>query len=435
MLLSSLQKPKNIDSRPNMRKLIFLLWCFLFVACSDDDSPIKPVEQSPLTVCAYLIANNNLDDELLANVGAMYDGLAELSYPATLLIYWDGKTGLGPNQATHAILKYETDGEGNINGTPALDDTYFLDDVLEVGEIVKEYPIQLSTTKEVMSSVLKDMINLAPTENVGLIAGSHGSAWINNITLSRSFGQDGSYTENTILISDMAEAMKATGKVFDFLLFDACYMGTIEVCHALREAARYQIVSALEVPAYGFPYENMLKELYTGTTSGYTQACQLYIDYYKELYRQYVAGESYDHSWGTVALVDSKEIPSLASLIKEEIVTHKDALADYDVSGLQEYGKKNGEHISFDLGNFIKELNGNILPADFQSQLDKTIIYKGCLEKASPSYFNIDTENYCGLGIYVPVASRPQWNAYFQTTEWYTVAGWDQVSFSWMNEN
>ncbi len=412
-------------------RILFLLVCCLFFACSDskeDPTPVPEENKADITILAYLVANNNLDSDILANIGAMYDGLAAIEEVATLLVYWDGKTSVGDNRSTHAILKYQTDGKGNINGIPVLDENYLLDDVLDVAEVVKEYPEQLSTDKKVMTQVLKDMRSLISTPKVGLIAGSHASAWTNSIYLtsrSRSFGQDGSGTDNTMLITDMADAIKDSGITLDFLLFDACYMGTIEVCDAFQKVANYQIVSPLEIIAYGFPYEYAMKDLYEGTVEGYTRICETYINYYQELY------QSGQVAWGTITLVDSKEIISLTQLLKEQISQHADLLADYSVAHLQEYGKRNGKYISFDLMQFVKDLNEGVLPELFQTQLDKTILYKGCLEYANPSYFNVDKANYCGLGMYIPNPATPKWNAYYKTTDWYSLLGWNQVSFNW----
>lgn len=414
----------------------FLLLCTVTClwACSGDgvepdvpDMPEQPqeVEKAPLTILAYLVANNNLDDFLSYNIAIMYDGLAAMDKPATLLIYWDGKTTVGANNSSHLILKYETDGKGNVNGLPKVDTSSSLVEVLEIGEIVKEYPVQVSTSSKVMTNVLNDMLEESPTERVGLVLGSHGSAWLNTI-YTRSFGQDGSGTNNTLQIPDMASALKATGRTFDFILFDACYMGTTEVCYDFREVADYQIVSAMEVPAYGFPYDMFMTDLYEGTSEGYQQVCKKYIDYYNQLYV-----EGSDNTWGTVALIDSKEMETMVTVLKEEIVNHKDVLADYDATVLQEYGRSSGRYISFDMGQLVKELNGGTIPDKFKTQLDKTVVCKECMEKAAPSSYSVDASNFCGLGMYVPVKTKPAWNDYFKTTGWYTISGWNEVTFSW----
>ena len=98
---------------------------------------------------------------------------------------------------------------------------------------------------------------------------------------------------------------------------------------------------------------------------------------------------------------------------------------------MQEYGKSSGPYIAVDLGHFVKDMNGGSMPAAFSSQLAKTVLYKECMEKSYPYNYAVDADNYSGLGIYIPVAARPKWNTYFKTLDWYTAAGWNEVSFSW----
>lgn len=568
-----------------MKKWFFIL-CVLssLWACNDKETPDKPVnpvvpeEEVPhasLTILAYFVANNNLDDDLLENIGTMYDGLSKMNQPATLLIYWDGNTAMGPNKSTHHILKYEIDEKGLINDEPVLSSSATLNDVLEVGEIVKEYPEQLSTQKSVMSQVLKDMVAMSPTERLGFVAGSHASSWINSIytSSSRSFGQDGSGTDNTILLKDMVDAIKSTNKKFDFILFDACYMATAEVNYEFREVADYLISSVMEVPAYGFPYDETLPHLYAGEVEEYQKVCQAYIDYYTDL------------AWGTISLIDCTGIMPLTQILKQEIVDHKEKIALWEFKGIkmlnnsslqfnigaeksgnyqlsfnvgsygyssnlivkvvninrttnidtvisetkielsnienhkqvleildlpqgrnfvrfelddtqeseacylwnisielieelgdlyldsmndcillpqkkndpleidihdnklilsncsilenpiideiQEYGRTSGHGIAYDLEHLVKTMNDGEISSNLKNQLEKTVLYKGCIEKASPRNYGVDPANYCGIGIYIPVESHSKWNQYLKTIEWYTISGWNEVDFIW----
>ena len=411
-----------------MKKLFLLLtFVSLFTACKDDDGPSGgKKENAPITVMGYFIADaSGIEDDIFRNIAAMYDGLALMKKPATLLVYWDGSGDYGQWEDP-VILRYTTDGKGNVNGQKQLPEDATANEVVDLAEVVKQYPSQLSVDKSVMTQVLKDMIAVSPTERVGLVAASHGSAWTNSIFMSRSFGQDGKGTDNTMLVSDMADAMKATGKKFDFLLFDACFMGTAEVCYDLRDAADYQIVSVMEVPAYGFPYESSLDYLYEGTVDGYKKICQAYIDFYQERY------ENGDYAWGTIALIDSKEMEGLADATRAEIVEHKDVLGnDFDESDIQEYGKQGGRGIAYDLGQLMAVLNNGTMPNAFADQLNKTVLYKSCLEIANPSSHKVDAANYCGLGVYIPIRYNDNWNDFFKTISWYTVAGWNEVTFSW----
>ena len=407
---------------------VFLLFGLL-VACTEDDEPTVNPEPTPadesVTVLSYLIANNNLDDFMVQNVCIMYDGLAVMTKPATLLIYWDGQTAVGKNKSKHLILKYETDGKGKINGKKALETTSSWKEVFDEAVILKEYPDQLSTDKEVMATVLQDMAKFSPTQNLGLIVGSHGSSWYNTI-YTRALGYDGS-TSNAINLTDMVEAMETLEKPFEFILFDACYMGTMEVAYEFRHVADYQISSVMEVPAYGFPYDYFLGDLFKGTVEGYKEICQSFVDYYKS---EYDEGKT---AWGTIALIDSKEVEGMTQAVREQIVAHKDTLASYVPKRIQEYGRQAGQGIAHDLEHFVKDLNGGETPQTFAEQLEKTVLYKGCLEEAryTPYNYDVDATNYCGLGIYIPQSNKSKWNPYFKTLDWYEASGWNEVTFSW----
>lgn len=407
---------------------VFLLFGLL-VACTEDDEPTVNPEPTPadesVTVLSYLIANNNLDDFMVQNVCIMYDGLAVMTEPATLLIYWDGQTAVGKNKSKHLILKYETDGKGKINGKKALETTSSWKEVFDEAVILKEYPDQLSTDKEVMATVLQDMAKFSPTQNLGLIVGSHGSSWYNTIS-TRALGYDGS-TSNAINLPDMVEAMETLEKPFEFILFDACYMGTMEVAYEFRHVADYQISSVMEVPAYGFPYDYFLGDLFKGTVEGYKDVCQSFVDYYKS---EYDEGKT---AWGTIALIDSKEVEGMTQAVRQQIVAHKDTLASYVPKRIQEYGRQAGQGIAHDLEHFVRDLNGGETPAAFAEQLEKTVLYKGCLEEAryTPYNYDVDATNYCGLGIYIPQSNKSKWNPYFKTLDWYEASGWNEVTFSW----
>lgn len=416
-----------------IKKAIWLLSILLFVtSCisSDDEPTTVTPDKDTVTILAYMIANNNLNDELLDNTACMYAGLASMKEPATLLIYWDGSSSIGDNKSTHLILEYTTDGKGRINGKPVLNVNASTRDILNVANILKEYPTQTCTDKDVMKTVLQDMISLTPTDRVGLIIGSHGSSWLNTISTSgRALGYDGS-TSNSITLTDMVEAVESIEKKLDFLLFDACYMGNIEVCYEFRNVSDYIIASVMEVPSYGFPYEYVMDDLFESNVNAYKNVCKSFIAFYEDIYKN---GNSYETAWGTVALVDCNEVANLVSRFKEEIISHKGVLANYHVGDIQEYGREGGKYIAYDLQHFIKNLNNGEVPATFEEQLNKTVLYKGCLEESRCFTYNydVDAENFCGLGLYIPLSSRPKWNTYFKTLDWYTASGWNEVSFSW----
>ena len=50
---------------------------------------------------------------------------------------------------------------------------------------------------------------------------------------------------------------------FDFILFDACYMGTIEVAYELKDVCDYIICSPTEILSDGFPYNKIVNKLFS----------------------------------------------------------------------------------------------------------------------------------------------------------------------------
>ena len=415
-----------------IKKALWLFSVLLFLSSCNpsDEEPAPTPDKDSVTILAYLIANNNLNDELLYNIAIMYDGLRSMDKPASLLVYWDGSSSMGDNNSTHLILKYETDGKGKINNKPALSVDATTREVLDAAVVLKEYPSQVSTDKEVFESVLSDMVNFATTDKLGFVVGSHGSSWLNTISTSgRAMGYDGAYS-NFILLDEMVEAMEGVGKKFEFILFDACFMGTVEVSYEFRNVADYLISSVMEVPSYGFPYDYFLSDLYKGNVAGYKKVCQSFIEYYEDIYDK---GNLNEAAWGTIALIDCSEVDNLVTQVREEIVFHKETLSNYYPGNLQEYGRQGGKYIAYDLQHFIQDLNGGEVPEAFEDQMKKTVLYKGCLEKARYySYdYDVDAENYCGMGLYIPLSSRSKWNTYFKTLDWYTASGWNEVSFKW----
>ena len=416
--------------------LLLLLSVFVLFSCSKEDDPIVPnpkpepptpeVDSAPLTLFVYLVADTNIKTDLRNNIKTLYKGLSEMKKEATLLVYWDGGGSDDYLEASPSIIKYETDGQGNVNGVASRDSSYSIRQIAGFAETVKTYPSMKSTEKNAMTTILKDMASLAPTKRYALVAGSHGSGWLNSIygyKASRSFGQDGS-GDFTITTPDMAKAIKNAGLHLDFVLFDACMMGTAEVCYDFREVADYMIASALDVPAPGFPYHLMLSSLYEGNEAGYKEVCDAYINYYL----------TYSGGWGSVALIDCRQMEALASATKQELLAHKEAIANYNPIGqLQHYGLNTlatgFKYLSFDMGQFISELNDGTLPEAFAEQMNKTIVHKNCLENTSR--YRIEADKFCGLGMYIPLETRPNWNVYFETIGWYTAAGWDEVTFSW----
>ena len=413
-----------------MKKILLLLLVTLSLSACDKDAIDIPRQHAGRTMLAFFWADNNLSNNLSNNILSMVKGMQEMTDTATLLVYWDGESS-DKNYPQPVIMRYTTDGRGGINNTSKAAIRDFTSaELIAMGEVEKIYPDQVSTDKQVMQTVISDMMTCYPSNSYGIVFGSHGSGWLPTITGTRSIGQDGAYA-NTAVIPELAEVLRTVNpQKFDFVLFDACMMGCAEVYYELKDATRYCIASVLDIPAKGFPYENLMSDLYADNLKDHLSfICKTYIDTYN------------NNAWGTIAAVDCSRMEGLADATRNVILANQSNLKNINTSNLQEYGRerpfnKNFVGIAYDMVQYIETLCGGEAPTEFMEQFDKTVLYAGYTPSVSVSYYKIDGDNYCGMGMYIPNSSTSSkyllWNNYFKSSiAWYQAAGWQETETIW----
>lgn len=403
--------------------LCVLLAGALTFSCSNEIPEGKPVMRKGRTVLAYLVANNasfDLDSNLKDNVIWMYEALSSMEDTCTLLVYYrpnsDDRTFDGPT-----LMEFVSDGSGNVNGLPSPGENVSFDEVVEIAR-KKVYPSDnsyVAVDPQVMRQVFLDMQEAAPSESYGLIFGSHASSWIegSKSVQSKAFGDDNGYSINLPELADVL--LSSFSQKLDFLLFDACMMGTAEVAYELREATDYLIGSVMETSVLGFPYHRVLPYLY-GAASGFSQVCTDFISFNKE-----------NNAWGTCALVDCSKAAGLANAVGAGLETYKSELSDLDYENdIQQYGVKSYKNFSFDVGDFFRVLNSGQIPENIQSALNEAVAAKACLSGAAYEFegVTVDENRFCGIGMYFPDRGiKDSWDEYYRTAiAWYQAAGWER---------
>lgn len=398
-----------------MRKLfLYIVSLFILTGCSDEIPEHERPVQSKRAILAYLIANNNLDTDIMNNVVWMYESLAQSQDSCSLAIYY--KPSSSNNYIEEAqILTFFTDGHGQINGQPALEGSE-----MTTGNVVEQalkYAAipGTATDTEVMQANLQAMADIIPAESYGLIFGSHATSWMpaeeNPFISTKSFGQD-EYAYNSINIPEFADVLEASfpGNL-DFVLFDACMMQTAEVCYELRNATHYCIASVMETPTEGFPYHRILSELYQDEID-FNQVCTDVISFNKEM-----------GLWGTYAAVDCTQMDAFAASVREEIASKASLVENLSSHAIQQYGRNQFRFFSFDIADLIQQLNEGVLPDAFQQILSQTIIAKSCIESVNRQIIgDFDEDKYCGMGMYIPdaVPGNTRWNDYYRSAiSWY----------------
>ena len=362
------------------KALLYIVSLLILGACSDEIPEYHQSARAKRVVLAYLIANNNLDNYIMDNVQWMYESLSTAQDTCTLVVYYKPYAS-NKYLDTAEILEFQTDGYGKINGQ-----------------------------------------EIAPAQSYGLIFGSHASGWLPspNAANTRSFGWDG-IQSNTIDIPELASTLEQSfpSGNLEFTLFDACMMGTAEVFYELRNATHYCVASVMETPVAGFPYDRFFINLYDDSID-YAEICNETAQYNRE-----------NNWWGTYAAVDCTAMGNMAQAIQTELTSHQSELQTIDYTQVQQYGYGDYKNFSFDVIDFISQLNGGNIPASVQSSIDQAVIAKDCLDgKEYPLMtLKIDPDRFCGMGMYLPGKNiNYTWDRYCQSSiAWYNAAGWNEL--------
>lgn len=402
-----------------MKRLLYLCVTIAMLAsCSNEIPEQEEASFNGRTILVYLVANNsatNLDRYLKTNIVWMYQNMATDSDSCRVLVYYR------PSQndqliAEPSILEFKSDGKGHINGRSALSTEEF-SDVFGEATVLRTY-IETegynATDPEVMAQVFRDMQTAAPSNSYGLIFGSHASGWMPaSATVSRAFGDDDGYSINIPELRDVLTNSFASGNL-DFILLDACMMGSVEVAYELRNVADYCIASVMETPASGFPYQRMFHYL-SDTDVDYQRICTAFTDYYQS-------------GWGTCAAIDCSRLDNLADAVAGELQNHAADISTLDYQNIQQYGASSYRNFSFDIGDFFRQLNGGTIPASIQTALDQAVIAKSCIPGKYSYLPEVDADRFCGIGMFFPeyTGRTISWEDYYRTSiSWYQAVGWD----------
>lgn len=361
----------------------------LFSACRKEDLPV-----CDRTVLVYIVASNSLEGFDIKNIedikravekGALNGG--------NILLYID---------------RYNTQ--------PILERIALKKGVVEE-IVIKTYENDNSVSPEVMRTVIDDVVELYPAASYGLILWSHANGWYPASTTAktRSFGEDERQSMN---IDQLAESIP--DGIFDFIICDACYMGCVEVAYELRHDCRYYISSPTAVMGSGFPYEEIVPELFFAESSleaTMIEVCREYMRFYYQ----------YIQPCATISLVDMNGMEALASSVKS-VLQSGNAV---DLASIQQFthersGKMSYENIFFDLDDYMQAAAG----ADsssytlFSDCLAQSVIYADATDEygcnINDYFYKYPIWHYCGLSSYIPGA-RPETtiNDYYRTLDWY----------------
>lgn len=347
-------------TRTLRRFCVLLAAAALTPACSDKEEPgYTPPETAAQTHLMYMPWSGNLTSYFRTNIEDMARVVAEgIPADVRVLVYFMES----PDEASLFEL-YRRGGRCERLTLRTYD------------------PAPDFTAAEGIASVLGDVKREAPALRYSMSIGSHGMAWLPAVSsvpgrataparreywehaapnrpLTRWFG--GTSPDHRTEIATLAEALARTGLHMEYILFDDCYMSSVEVAYELRGVTDYLIGSTSEIMAYGFPYasagRHMLGEV------DYEGICDAFHAFYS----------TYTYPYGTIGVTRCAGLEKFADIMRRINAAHA-----FDPGRLGDLQRLDGytPTLFFDLGDYVRRLcsDDDALLAEFEKQLDATV--------------------------------------------------------------
>ena len=267
-----------------------------------------------------------------------------------------------------------------------------------------------------ITRMLNDIKAIAPARRYSMVVGGHGMAWL-PVDATRSFAAPpfpirpvtryfGGLTPlYQIEVSALAQGIEDAGLHMEYILFDDCYMASVEVAYQLRHAADYVIGCPTEIMAYGFPYLLCARHL-VGNID-YQGLCDVFHQFYS----------NYKRPCGTVAVIDCSELEQLASITR---TIHAKYLFDFENPGDIQSMDGYIPSIFLDMGDTYDHIcKDSVMLASFHEQLARTVPWKSCTHTYYSTINGLhEIHHFSGMTC-SEVSTNPLAVISYKETEWY----------------
>ena len=288
-----------------------------------------------------------------------------------------------------------------------------------------------------MKEVLARAFNDYPADSYGLVYWSHCDGWIPyplEAPKTRWVGQDkGDGSDNRMNISGLMTVLDSA-PYFDFIMFDACFMMSVEVAYELRKHTDYYIGSPTENPGPGAPYNRIVPLMFRQDA-----AIAMTAEYFKAYYELYNGGVGMTNAnWtgGTsIAALKTEGLENLAAVTKQvlqnttDISELRSSVFDYD-----KRNSYNGHVGYYDMVDMMKHLTDNSGYSAWRQAFDNVIGYWNTTPKnysQFASMFSMEGTN--GVTHYIPSTANTQnaevANAAYRITSWYKDTGLSRLDW------
>ena len=413
------------------------------------EKPEEPVNVNRKVLLFYECGVNNLTSYLKNNMDGTEKGL-----PA----------GYVPRESGDVVLIYSRYSKGAFDYTPVeshLRRIYKKPNGKIVSDTLKTFGTEtIAASSSTMRQVLTYVKDEFPAKGYGLVFSSHGSGWLpagyyyspsrfeddhkgevgtsrQGIVvqsvghprlpvpegdlpdtdpfygMTRSIGQDyikGSYYGHEMSVSEFADAIPYH---LDYLLFDMCFTGGVEVAYGLKDKADYLGLSPAEVLGDGmFDYTKITSFLLDRTTPDLEGLLKDSFGMYDKQNGAYRSA--------TINLVRTDGLDNLARVCSDLFREYSDTLSNAPTHLIQGYFR-NDRHYFFDLmDTFRKCISNEEELRAVNDAIDRCVVYR----EATPQFLaTFDITEYSGFSIYLPCAGTPLLDSYYKKEPWNKATG------------
>lgn len=200
----------------------------------------------------------------------------------------------------------------------------------------------------------------------------------------------------------------------DYIIFDACFMGGVEVACEFRDKCNFVVASQTEILSDGMDYTTMISDLLEGNRADLVSLATNYFNHYN-----LSIGSKRS---ATISVVDCSKLGTLAAVCRNLFRNYDISKDNVDASKLQKYFYYTNHAWFYDLYSIVQAAGVSETElSDLQWALDECILYKAATPTFALYGFPIDTHS--GLSMYLPEKERTQLNSYYRELTWNKLTG------------
>ena len=268
-----------------------------------------------------------------------------------------------------------------------------------------------SLEKSVLKQVLADAEALYPAATRSFIMSTHGAGFLPESMLAdtKFLGPD---DDVYLDITDFASALGSYH--YGVLIFDCCYMGSVEVAYQLRNVCDYMIGSLTEIMATGLTRSDIVEPLFTLEPE--KAAVKV-----AELYMNHVRTEGEYSNAGTVGVVRSSGLDSLAKACKSIYSDNRSSMSSISRDSIQHYSRQSVYNHMFDLDDYVSHIltaEDGTFDQDSYNSFRSALNYAVIFEDSTPSFLGLPIDHHCGVSVYIKSSDDAAINSFYKTLDW-----------------